>query len=442
MWGEGMFLRPQHFQQHDLYWEQRVSRVLQATHPQPWGLVRVALDHEALQGGTLRADRLDLVFQDGSPLEAPISDPLPLSRNLNEIPQAGLETLIYACLPMLNAYGDNVQDGESTVGKPSRYTAGRVQAPDLYTRAIESELSVLQQHVTLMVEGENRDGYFCVPIAKVQKSPTGAWSTDENYVPPIFQLEASSWLMALMRRILDMLEVKSRNLAAVHREKAKSVVEFGTSDIASFWLLHTVNRTFPLLNHRYLNPKVHPGLLYEELVQLVGGLLTFSSDRSLKDIPPYRHDDLTATFQRLEDLIRSLLEMVISSRYVVIPLNNVRPSIFVGRIESDNLLENADFYLSVSSEAPASQLLENIPHKLKVGSPDDVEKILHSALPGVKLTHAAQVPSAIPVRIGNHYFALEPNGNIYERMLKSRAICIYTPKTLPDCHLELYAVTR
>ena len=78
----------------------------------------------------------------------------------------------------------------------------------------------------------------------------------------------------------------------------------------------------------------------------------------------------------------------------------------------------ADFYLSVSSELPAAQVIETVPFKLKVGAPDDVEKILNSALPGVRLSYAAQTPAPIPVRVGNHYFALEPHGAIYERMLK------------------------
>jgi type VI secretion system protein ImpJ len=137
-----------------------------------------------------------------------------------------------------------------------------------------------------------------------------------------------------------------------------------------------------------------------------------------------------------------LLDTVISSRYVVIPLTNTKPSFYIGRLENERLLENADFYLSVASEVPAASVIDTAPTKLKVGAPDDVEKILNSALPGVKLVYAAQTPVAIPVRVGNHYFALEPHGSIFERMLKSRSVCIYVPQALPDMKLELIAVFR
>lgn len=445
LWGEGIFLHPQHFQQYDLFWEQRLSHVLQTQNSYHWGVTQVELDSESLQTGGLQANHLEVVFQDGACFESPRLEPIPLQRNLNDIPQAGLETTIYACLPVLNAFGGNVRVSEQAagnVGKPVRYISECVQVPDLYTTALESEISVLRANVSLMVEGENRDGYHSVPIARVAKNATGGWRLEDAFIPPLRFVGASRYLTGLVKRLLDILELKSRTLTAAHRERAKNVVEFGTSDITSFWLLHTANRAFPLLQHLFLDPKIHPAVLYQQLAQLSGELLTFSSGQTLQAIPPYQHEDLTGTFQRLESLIRELLETVISTHHVVIPLVSTRPSMWLGRIESDNLLTNADFYLSVSSDAPATQVLEAIPVKLKVGSPDDVEKILNSALSGVRLTHVGQTPPGIPVRIGNHYFALEPQGSIFERMLQSRSICIYTPKTLPDVQMELYAVIR
>ena len=92
------------------------------------------------------------------------------------------------------------------------------------------------------------------------------------------------------------------------------------------------------------------------------------------------------------------------------------------------------------SDVQATQILEMAPTKMKIGSPDDVEKILNSALPGVHLVHAQQTPAALPVRVGNHYFILEPQGQIFDRMRKARSICIYVPQALLNLKLELFAV--
>ena len=439
LWGEGLFLRPQHFQQQALFVESSIAQGLRQVHGNPWGIRQAALDADALRAGMLRFHSLELVFQDGTQVDAPSGNPLPLARNLADIPQIGTQTVLYACLPALNSFGGNSAESDGSTARPARYLLARSLAPDLYTDALEAEVTNLHANVRLMLEEENRDGHFCVAVGRITKNANGAWEIDQGFIPPLLEIAGSQHLGMLTRRLLDILLVKSQALAVRHREKVKSIVEYGTSDIASFWLLHTVNRNFPLLNHFAAMP-THPEALYGLMAQLCGELMTFSSELTLGDIPAYKHENLTAVFDRLDTLIRELLETVVSSRYALIPLVNTKPSFFVGRLDSERLVENVDYYLSVSSELPTTQILDMTPLKLKAGSPDDVEKILNSALPGVRLVHATQTPAALPVRVGNHYFILEPQGHIFERMRKARSICIYVPQALLELKLELFAV--
>lgn len=440
LWGEGVFLRPQHFQQQDRFQEARIARGLACIQAHPWGVEAVEVDREALAGGLLSLNRLELAFQDGTFFQAPAQDPLPVARRLDDVANLGIETLVHACLPVLNAFGGNCAQAGASDGRLVRYRMDRIQVPDLFTDALESEVTVLQAQVRVLLDGENRDGQLSLPIARLVKAGTGAWSVDEAYVPPLLAIRGAPGVLALLKRLLDILQVKSRALTAAHRERARSVMEYGTSDIASFWMLHTVNRAYPLLAHLLAFPQAHPEPVYQALAQLAGELLTFSSTLTLEAIPPYRHDDLSATFLPLDALLRELLETVISNRYARVPLLSTRPGFHLGRLDSERLAQGCDFYLSVASAAPTSDLLEAVPLMFKVGSPDDVEKSLNSALPGVALHPVSRTPSAVPVRIGNHYFALEPTGPIYERMLKSRSICIYVPKSLPPLNLELIAV--
>lgn len=442
LWGEGVFLRPQHFQQQDLFQEARIAQCLAFTHAHPWGVEALELDREALPGGLLSLGRLEVAFQDGTFFRAPSGDPLPAARRLDDIPGLGVETLAYACLPLLEPFGGNCLEPGLSRGRPVRFHLERAQVADLFTDALESEVTVLRTHVRLMLGPEDRDGHLSVPIARLARNSAGAWTVDEAHIPPVAGIGGAPPILALLKRLLDILKVRSRALTASHRERARSVMEYGTSDIASFWLLHTVNRAHPLLDHFLAFPRTHPEEVYKALAQLAGELLTFSSALTLADIPPYRHLDLTATFGRLDTLVRELLETVISDRYVRIPLLETRASFRVGRLDSDRLAEGCDFYLSVRAERPAAELLEAVPLKLKVGSPDDVEKILNSALPGVALHHVARTPAAVPVRVGNHYFALDPSGPIHHRMVASRSICIYVPQSMQPLDLELIAVFR
>lgn len=437
-----MFLRPQHFQQQSLHHERLLGQMAAQQSAYAYGVQQIALDSAALAIGTLRLESCIGAMPDGTAIAIPATDPAPPLRTLSDIPNLGTESLIYLCLPALGAFGSNCAEPGQAMPRPVRYAVEKARLPDLFTTGLEAELSVLQHKVVLLTDTENRDGYFALPIAKIVLSPSGVWTQDAQYVPPLLTLHGSEIISGIVRRLVDMLYTKSQALASKHRERAKNVAEYSTSDISSFWLLHTVNRSFPLLSHALKTPRLHPELLYLMLAELNGELMTFSSSASLRDIPAYAHDDLSTTFTQLEKSIHSLLDTVISSRYVVIPLTSPRASLYVGQLDSDNLLENVDFYVSVESQQSAAALIDTVPLKLKVGSPEDVEKILNSALPGVRLTHAQQTPSAIPVRIGNLYFALEPGSTIYDRMKAARSICIYVPHTLEELKIELIAVFR
>ena len=310
LWGEGVFLRPQHFQQQDGFHEARLARCLAMQHAHPWGVQALAVDREALAGGLLSLDRLDLVFQDGTFFEAPAQEPLPRARRLDDIPNLGLDATVHACLPLLNAFGGNCGAPGEPPGRPVRFHQERTLVPDLFTDALETELTVLRAQLRLMLDVEDRDGYLSVPIARLARDASGAWSQDDAFIPPLVAIQGSPPVLALLRRLLDILKVRSRALAAAHRERARSVMEYGTSDIASFWLLHTVNRAHPLLDHFLAFPTAHPEEVYKALAQLAGELLTFSSALTLAEVPPYRHEHLTGTFQLLDALLRELLETV------------------------------------------------------------------------------------------------------------------------------------
>jgi type VI secretion system protein ImpJ len=110
-------------------------------------------------------------------------------------------------------------------------------------------------------------------------------------------------------------------------------------------------------------------------------------------------------------------------------------------LDSQKIDDKTTFYLAVSAEMPATEIVDVVPLRLKIGAPDDVEKFVLSAMPGVRLSHAPQVPPAVPVRPDAVYFTIEPKGQMYERMLQAQSISIYVPGSMADTQLDLVAVT-
>ena len=54
LWGEGLLLRPQHFQRQDQYHEHCLHKGIRAVHPYAWGVDKLEVDRDALGNGVLR----------------------------------------------------------------------------------------------------------------------------------------------------------------------------------------------------------------------------------------------------------------------------------------------------------------------------------------------------------------------------------------------------
>jgi type VI secretion system protein ImpJ len=206
-------------------------------------------------------------------------------------------------------------------------------------------------------------------------------------------------------------------------------------------LLHTASAAFATLTHLFHHPVLHPERYFEQLLALAGQLMTFSKSHSLVDLPVYKHEDPSPGFSKLHSIIKDLLDTVISSRFFAIALAENKPGYFSGRLDSGKIDDKTAFYLSVSADMPALELIDIVPLRIKIGAPDDVEKFVLSAMPGVRLVHTPQVPAALPVKPDTHYFSVDSKGALYERMLHAQSLSIYAPSGIQNLKLELLAVT-
>ncbi|SPD68046.1 Type VI secretion protein (plasmid) [Cupriavidus taiwanensis] len=440
LWGEGLFLRPQHFQRQDAYHESRLHATAQVIQPYGWGVRNASFDTDALASGVLRVTELALFFPDGELYSAPQADELPPPVVLDAIPGGTSELTFYLALQPLHDAGGNYRD-DAEGSLSSRYVGLQTETSDLFTEAEPAAITYLKKAVRLVAETEPRDQFISLPVVRIRRTATGGFELDETFVAPSLSINASAVLYLRLRRLIDALQAKVNALYGFHREPTKNIIEFRSGDIASFWLLHTANASFAALAHLFHHPELHPERLFQEMLRLAGALMTFSKSHTLADLPVYDHDSPGPVFARLDSIIRDLLDTVISTRYFSIALDETRPSFHLGRLDSGKIDDKTSFYLSVSADMPVAELVEAIPSRFKVGAPDDVDKLVLSSMPGVPLTYTPQVPPAIPVRPGACYFAIEARGALYDRMLQAQTITIYTPAGIRELKLELIAVT-
>lgn len=432
-------MTPQHFQQQAL-WEQCANdRIARIASPDAWGVIDVTLDSQALAVDRLQLSKLDLRLPDGTLIDSETADWLPAARNLADVPaQAGTVTVL-AGVALADPQGGNCAEPGEKPARPRRVTREYRQVADLIGDGHE-EISVERHIVALLFDFEQTGDYVTCPVARLVRTQNGRFEADDAFVPPCLFVSASTRLTQRMRRLSEILTAKSASLAVRRKERSDQIADFAVSDVALFWLLHTVNSAWPELARLAQAPDQHPERLYAALARLAGSLLTFSTTETLQAIPAYDHRAPEPVFAELESLIRTLLDAVIPSRVVPIALERLRGSMWLGRINDDRLTEGADYYLSVRAAMPAHALLEQLPSLCKTGAPDEVEQVVNSALAGIRLHPVSRLPAAIPLRIENQYFALDASDPAFGRMIDARACQIYLPASIPDPKLELYAV--
>ncbi|MBX3618826.1 MAG: type VI secretion system baseplate subunit TssK [Rhizobacter sp.] len=440
LWGEGLFLRPQHFQQQDAYHEWRLAQAMRTLHPYAWGVRSLKVDTDALQAGRLRLTELQMVLPDGECYNAPAEDELPEPLALDAALGQASEVVLHVAAAPLRTNGSNLASTREEADTATRYYQVQKDVEDHYTDAAAAQLSVLAKSVKLVAEHEPRGHLVTMPLLRVRRNATGGFELDPRHVPPSLTIQASPVVFLHLRRLLDVLQAKVDALYGFHREPSKNIIEFRSGDVASFWLLHTASAAYASLAHLMRNPGLHPERLFQRLLELAGALMTFSKGFTLADLPAYDHANPGPAFFRLDHIVRELLETVISTRYFGVALAEVRPSFHQGRLDAQQITTATNLYLGVSASLPPAELVDAVPLRFKVGAPEDVEKLVLSAMAGVPLVHAPQVPAAIPVRPGSYYFAVEARGPLYERMLQAQAVSIYVPAGIADLKLELIAV--
>jgi type VI secretion system protein ImpJ len=200
-----------------------------------------------------------------------------------------------------------------------------------------------------------------------------------------------------------------------------------------------VNSNFPVFSHLYESKKGHPEELYAAMVALAGSLTTFSQKLRPRDLPAYVHDSMGPIFAEIDEKLRALLETVVPTNLVSLPLKLMpgSNSIYATAIDQDKYLANTRMYLAVSAETTEENIIQRVPQLVKVCSATHIEHLVRQALPGVQLRHLTNPPSAIPVKLKYQYFALNQSGPAWEAVNRARNFAAYVPGELPNPTLEL-----
>jgi type VI secretion system protein ImpJ len=436
IWSKGVALSPQHLQAQDRFFEASLQFQLEALAFRGWGFTELQVDGTALSDGLFSISRAAAIFPDGLLVEMPSSDPLPPSRVLDDCFRDGRSRCtFYLAVPQSRQDGLNI--GLQRAGVSTRYSSELLMLRDESNGQSERPVSLARKNLHILAQGESLEGSVTLPLGVVEKTEAGTFRLDAKSIAPMLNVKSSEYLNGLLRGLLQLLVTRSDQLAGARRQKNQSLAEFGSSDIANFWLLYTINTHLPAFQGYFEAAQLHPEVLFSEMAALAGSLTTFSTSIQPRDLPRYDHEHQGQSFSELDASLRELLETVVPTNFVALPLKPLRDSIHATSIDKDSYFENSRFYLAVSADMRSADLIARVPQLAKVGSSNNVEHLVRQALPGLRLVHVPAPPKVIPVKLNYQYFSIECSGTAWESVTRGRNLAVYLPGEIPNPVMEL-----
>lgn len=437
IWSEGMFLRPQHFQQQDRYIESLLRQNASALRPFGWGLKEIKVDQDLLKTGKFALTSCSGVMPDGTQFELPDEADAPLVLELDETIE---NAVIYLALPVHHARGLDIDFNGG--GDPTRRF--RVQELDAADSSGVSdqpaELQVGRLQLRLMLESEERSGYHCVALARViQVGADKNVVFDEDFIVPALDCRAAPKLSGFLGELVGLLHQRGDSIAGRVTESGRG----GAAEIADFLLLLAVNRYEPLIAHLTRVPDLHPEALYRLLVQMAGEFATFATkEKRTPAFPEYRHDDLKSTYLPVLASLRQSLSMVFERSAVSIPLEERKFGIRVGTVSDRKLLTESMFVLAVNADVPADGLRRTFPAQIKIGPVEKIRDLVNRALPGISIEALPVAPRQIPFHAGVTYFSLDTRSPFWKELDRSGGLAVHVAGKYPGLEMALWAIRR
>jgi type VI secretion system protein ImpJ len=453
LWAEGMFLAPQHLQQNDRYHEGLLSAHMIAAGRPELGVMECELDTAALALGQVSIIRFSGVLPDGSPVafdqtRSKDGDDPPDARPIESNFASTQRTLeVFIGLKREHQSASNVEPEDASPNNARknryRYSISRRRLLDMISaRAEEIEVAYARKNLTILFGNEPRDDYDAIKVAEIERGASGTLRLVETYIPPCFIIRASPYIMSALDELLALMTAKQRGLSSErHQREATSGIEFQARDVTRFLQLHTLNAYLPVLRHLTSQERWPTESAYMLLLQLAGQLATFDGKVDPTTLPDYQYDDLGGSFGALFDQLRELLQVTVRSRALPVELEDHNGKL-VGRLDEDTI-GCEQYVLSVrSSGMSAEQTAKQLPLVAKIAALGDIDAIMRSATPGVKLSVTSSPPAGVTIRPETVYFTLSNQDRQWNAVLRDRALAIYLPRPFnsAQANIELLAI--
>jgi type VI secretion system protein ImpJ len=432
-WTEGMFLRPHHFQQHDVFTEERLRYHLHAIDPFHWGVRELEIDQEALSDNQFVILRLDAILPGGVILRFP-GNAVVESREFD----SGAELIdVHLGIRHLSPNDPNAA-ARGNGSRDVRYVLDSADLPDVNEGGGESPIELAHPNVRVFLSGEEPELELHETFKVAEIVATGElkrpFALSATYAPPLLCVQAHPSLEELIAKIVSQMAARIRVVAG-------RTATVATADLPKMWMRYTLARLTPVLRHLLSVGETRPSEIYSALVETAGALSAFQSLEPA-ELPAYDHNDLYRCFRELVDFIDGHLGEAIPDRFTELKLAfDAGKSLYAtDELNTDLVDPHNNYFLGIDASMDSEELNQLVVEHGKAGSRSGVATLVMLNTNGLRLQHLPAAPTEIAGRAGFEYYKLEPHGPQWQKVREDFSFGISLSK-LESADVRLYIVT-
>ncbi|WP_457745787.1 type VI secretion system baseplate subunit TssK [Sulfurimonas sp.] len=434
VWQEGMFIRPQHFQQSDRYFTNELMLRTKELNVNGWGFFDIHIDSHFLGAGKVVINEASGVMPDGTLFNIDTKVDA-LSRDIKA--EDSLKSL-YLALPISMKNSDEIHFKDQK-NRLTRLVAETIESLPNINAGENSETDILgaRYNFKLLLEDDINEGYITLKIGNIgDVSASGVVSMDEEYIPTYLHLHASKELLAKMNELMSTLSYRAEKLSQKLSDATVQATELG-----DYLMLQLLNRTQSRLHYYFTQDRIHPSELFLELTSLLGELAIFmKKEKRILEPFIYEHEYQGESFKKIIAELNDMLSMVLEQNSVSLPVQKQKYGIHTVQIAEKSMISTSSFIFAVKADLEDDALKKLLLSNLKMGSIETIRDLVNYHLGGFKLKPLATAPRQIPYKVNYLYFKIELQDEDKTKLARSGGFAFHLSGELPNVEYTLWAI--
>jgi type VI secretion system protein ImpJ len=366
VWREGLFMRPQHFQQSDRYFTHELMTRTKELGANAWGFFDMDIDKHHLGSGKIVLNYAAGVMPDGTLFQITSkTDSLSMDVKVEDSSKA-----LYLALPITMQNSDEIHFQEQN-NRITRLIAHTITDVPNSNAGEDSSADVLgaRYNFKLLLEEDVNEGYVKLKLGNIgDVSASGVVSMDGDYMPTYLHLHAADALTSKMNELMSTLSYRAEKLSEKLSDSNVQATELG-----DYLMLQLLNRTQSRLYYYMSQDRMHPSELFLELTSLIGELAVFmKKEKRLLEQFAYDHELQGQSFDMVIAELNSMLSMVLEQNSISLPVELRQHGVYISTVADKSIINTSSFVFAVKADMEGEQLKKLLLANLKMGSVETI----------------------------------------------------------------------